>query len=160
MLAEILQGWQLNGILTYNSGTPVQVGVTNTLPLFNGGNTPDSVIGQNPRTNVSGGSFDPHRDKYLNINAFTVPANGRIGTSGQVLPHTRGFFNKNEDFGLLKRTTIKESINMELRFEFFNAFNRVIFGGSDSNISSPNFGTVGGQGNGPRNGQVALKFNF
>jgi hypothetical protein len=160
VVGKVLQGWQLNGILTYNSGTPIQVGVNNTLPLFNGGNTPNSVLGQDPRTNVSGSSFDPNRDKYLNLSAFSIPANGKIGTSAQVLPNTRGFFNKNEDFGILKRTTIKETLNMELRFELFNAFNRVVFGGPDSNISSPNFGTVSSQGNSPRTGQVALKFNF
>jgi outer membrane receptor protein involved in Fe transport len=158
-VGKVLQGWQVNGILTYNSGTPIQIGVNNSLPLFNGGNTPDST-GQDPRTGVSGGSFDPAKDKYLNINAFAVPGNGQIGTSGQVLPNTRNFFNMNEDFGILKRTYITETMNVELRFEMFNAFNRVIFGGPDSNISSPNFGTVSGQGNGPRNGQVALKFNF
>ncbi|MEO8662434.1 MAG: carboxypeptidase regulatory-like domain-containing protein, partial [Bryobacteraceae bacterium] len=58
-IGKVLQGWQVNGILTYNSGTPIQIGVNNTLPLFNGGNTPDSVTGQDPRTGVSGGSFDP-----------------------------------------------------------------------------------------------------
>lgn len=143
-------GWQVNGILTYNSGTPIQIGVSNTRRCSTGVTLPIPSPGRIPAPSVSVGSFDPNRDKYLNINAFGVPANGKIGTSGQVLPNVRTFFNMNEDFGILKRSYITETMNVELRFELFNAFNRVIFGGPDSNISSPNFGTVSGQANGPR----------
>lgn len=157
---KILGGWQVNGILTYASGAPIQVGVNNTLPLFNGGNTPDSVVGQDPRTGVSGGSFDPNRDKYLNVNAFAVPGEGRFGTSPQVLPNARNFFNYNEDLGLMKRTFFTETVNLEFRFELFNAFNRVIFGGPDTNLSNPTFGVIGSQANSPRNGQFAAKFNW
>ncbi len=49
---------------------------------------------------------------------------------------------------------------MEFRFETFNAFNRVIFGGPNANISDPtNFGKVTSSGGG-RNSQFALKLNY
>jgi len=67
----------------------------------------------------------------------------------------------NEDFGIMKRTYVNETMNFEFRFEMFNAFNRVVFGGPAANVSDPfNFGRVGGQANSPRQGQFALKFNF
>lgn len=155
---KVIGGWQVNGILTYASATPIQIGLNNTLPLFNSGNTPDSVPGVDPK--MSNSNFDPNKDLYLNINAFAVPTAGKIGTSAIVLPHTRGFFNMNEDLGILKRTQITESFNVEFRFEMFNLFNRVIFAAPDANVSSSNFGRVTGQGNGQRNGQFALKLNF
>ena len=160
-IGKIVEGWQVNGILTYGSGAPIQVSVNNTLPIFNSGNTPNSVTGVDPRTNIGAGSFDPNRDLYLNIGAFTVPGDGQYGTSGQVLPGTKALFNLNEDFGFMKRTYIRERVNVEFRFEMFNLFNRVVFGGPATNVSVPQtFGVISGQGNSPRNGQFALKFNF
>jgi hypothetical protein len=155
---KLIGGWQVNGILTYASAPPLQVSANNTLPLFNSGNTPDSVLGVDPKVNNP--SFDPNRDLYLDIKAFSVPAPGAIGTSPIVLPHTRGFFRLNEDFGILKRTSITESVNIEFRFEMFNLFNRAIFGPPDANINSSNFGRVTSQLPAPRNGQFALKVNF
>jgi hypothetical protein len=47
-----------------------------------------------------------------------------------------------------------------LRFEAFNVFNRVRWGGPDSTVTSPNFGVIRSQGNDPRRMQFALKVAF
>ena len=61
----------------------------------------------------------------------------------------------------MKRFFVNEDVNVELRFEVFNAFNRVVFGNPAASVSNPaGFGTVGSQANQPRQGQVALKINF
>jgi hypothetical protein len=156
---KILGGWQVNGILTYQAGAPIQISANNNLPLFNSGNTPNSVPGQQPEL-VSKSGFDPNKQVLLNIGAFSIPAVGQFGTSAQILPNARGFPTFNEDFGLMKRTTIHEQMNLEFRFEMFNGFNRVVFGGPATNVNNANFGQVTSQANGPRNGQFALKFNF
>lgn len=155
---KIIGGWQVNGILSYQSGTPIQVSANNTLPLFNGGNTPNSVPGQKPLNSFS--NFDPAKNLLLNPAAFSIPGPNQFGTSAQVLPNARNFPSYNEDLGLMKRTYIRESMNLEFRFEMYNALNRVIFGGPASNINNSNFGQVTSQANSPRNGQVALKLNF
>ncbi|MDQ2774409.1 MAG: carboxypeptidase regulatory-like domain-containing protein [Acidobacteriota bacterium] len=157
--SKILGGWQVNGILTYQSGVPIQISANNTLPLFNSGNTPNSVPGQ--RVENSFGGFDPGKNILLNSAAFTIPGPNQFGTSAQILPDARSFPVYNEDFGLQKKFFIREpSLYFELRFEMFNAFNRVVFGGPATNINSSNFGQVSSQGNSPRNGQVAAKFYF
>ncbi|MGH9367925.1 MAG: hypothetical protein ACRD3M_09660, partial [Thermoanaerobaculia bacterium] len=46
-------------------------------------------------------------------------------SQGRLDPHLRGFPSLNEDLSLIKRTYIKESLNVEFRAEFFNLFNRV-----------------------------------
>jgi hypothetical protein len=156
---KILGGWQVNGILTYQSGVPIKISADNTLPLFNGGNTPNSVPGAKVENSFSG--FDPGKDVLLNSSAFTIPAFGQFGSSAQILPNARSFPVYNEDFGLQKRFFIREpSLYFELRFETFNGFNRTIFGTPSTNINSSNFGTVSSQGNIPRNGQIAAKFYF
>lgn len=151
-------GWSVTGILTYQSGTPIAVGINNNLLLFNSKQMPDVVAGVNPQASWSG-KFDPNRDLFLNINAFKAPAPNTYGNAPSVM-NTRVFPNYNENFGIMKRTVIKEQINLEFRFEMFNAFNRVIFGGPNANFSDPfNFGKVTGSGGG-RNGQFALKLNY
>ena len=104
--------------------------------------------------------IQPAKNLLLNAAAFGIPGPGQFGTSAQVLPNARNFPVYNEDFGLMKKFFIKESMYFEFRFEMFNAFNRVIFGGPATNINDANFGQVTSQANGPRNGQIAAKFYF
>ena len=161
--SKILGGWQINGILTYQSGIPIQVSANNTLGLYNGGNTPNLILGQQPILHSCAG-FDPATGVYLNTAAFSIPGPNQFGTSAQVLPNARSCPVYNEDLGLMKKFFINERTYFELRFEMFNAFNRVVFGSpsqsSPANVNNANFGQITGQGNTPRNGQVALKFYF
>ncbi len=158
--SKIIGGWQVNGILTYQSGVPISISANNTLPLFNSTNTPNSVSGQ--RVENSSSNFDPAKDVLLNSAAFSDPAPYTFGSSAQILPNARSFPVYNEDFGLQKKFFIREpSLYFELRFEMFNAFNRVVFGSpSGTNVDNANFGQVTSQGNSPRNGQIAAKFYF
>jgi len=157
---KVLGGGQINGILNYQSGEPIGVGVNNTLPLFNSRNLPNVVPGVNPIL-AHTGTFDPARDLFLDIKAFAEPAPFTFGNAPSVLSNARTFGNYNEDFGILKRTALRETMNLEFRFEMFNAFNRVRFGTPATNVSDPfNFGKVTSQANTPRTAQFALKFNF
>ncbi len=160
LASKIIGGWQVNGILTYQSGVPISISANNTLPLFNSVNTPNSVPGQRVENPVSG--FDPGKDVLLNSSAFSDPAPYTFGTAPQILPNARSFPVYNEDFGLQKKFFIREpSMYFELRFEMFNAFNRVVFASpSGTNFDNANFGQVTSQGNSPRNGQIAAKFYF
>jgi len=155
---KLLGGWQVNGVMSYQSGVPIQISANNTLPLFNGGNTPNSLPGQKVENPFSG--FDPATNRLLNASAFTIPATGQYGSSAQILPSARNFPVYNEDLGVMKKFFIRERMYFELRFEMFNAFNRVVFGGPATNINNANFGQVTSQSNAPRNGQIAGKFYF
>ena len=131
--AKILGGWQINGIMAYQSGAPIGVGVANTLSLFNSRNLPNMVPGVDPKLDTS--NFDPARDLYLNIRAFQEPAPFTFGNAPSLL-NVRAFPSYNEDFGIMKRTYIREQMNIEFRFEMFNAFNRHIFGAPSEPISA------------------------
>jgi hypothetical protein len=156
--SKILGGWQVNGILNYQSGIPEVVSANDTLPLFNGAQSPDSVAGVRPGRSCS--NFNPATDLLLNAAAFTVPGPNQFGTSAQVLPNARECPVYNEDLGLMKKFYIKESVYFEFRFEMFNALNRVLFGAPATSINNSNFGQVSSQANSPRTGQVAAKFYF
>lgn len=154
-------GWMLNGIFRYSSGTPIGVSGGPNLPIFNGGNRPNRVSGVNPLTDASGSSFDPSRDLYLNIAAFSQPAPFTFGNAAANYGDIRTFPLINEDLSVLKDFRIVEGHRIQFRAEAFNVFNRVVFGSPGSNINAPaNFGRIGSQANSPRSIQLGLKYIF
>ena len=61
----------------------------------------------------------------------------------------------------MKRTYISEEMNIELRFEMFNAFNRHIFGAPAANFTDSAYLRENHFGEWREEGaQFALKFNF
>ena len=70
----------------------------------------------------------------------------------------------NTDAAMMKNWAIRERYQVQLRFEFFNAFNHVVMGTPDTSPTDSTFGQInGGQGSDaatPRVGQAALKFTF
>jgi len=158
---QILGGWQVNSIETYHSGTPIGVGGGTNIPLFGAGNRPN-WISSNVRTSVPMSSFDPAVDLYLNINAFSQPAPYTFGDGPPLLPNVRTPAYYNEDFSLFKKIYLPgEARYLEFRAEFFDVFNRVVFGGPAANINNPTtFGVISSQANTPRVIQFALKLVF
>jgi hypothetical protein len=53
-----------------------------------------------------------------------------------------------------------EKSTIQLRGEFFNAFNHPQFANPDSNFSSPTFGVISSTSVNPRVGQLALRLSF
>jgi hypothetical protein len=158
---QLAGGWQVNSIETYHSGNPIGVRGGPDIPLFGGGNRPN-WISPNVRSSVSMGSFDPAVDLYLNINAFSQPAAFTYGNAPPLLPNVRTPAYYDEDISLFKKIYLsRESRYLEFRAEFFDIFNRVVFGYPAANINSPStFGVIGSQANTPRVIQFALKLIF
>ncbi len=164
LVQKLAKGWVVGAVASYRSGTPIGIGGGPDLLLFNGGNRPNRVLGVPERASLKGGTFDPAQDVYLNINAFSQPAPFTIGDVSRLEPSLRSFPYFNEDVSAIKRTyvpKISEVFNVEFRTEFFNIFNRTVFGGPSTNINDPtSFGVVGNQANAPRSIQFSLKINF
>ena len=77
------------------------------------------------------------------------------------IARVRGPKTINEDFALLKNFHLTEKRYSEFRLSAFNAFNRPIFPGPDTNMASSTFGTIASpQRNTPRNVQLAARFYF
>ena len=55
--------------------------------------------------------------------------------------------------------TLKESVGLQLRADFFNAFKHVNYSSPDLNITSPTFGKIT-SATGARQGQVGVKVTF
>jgi len=154
----LLGGWQISPLLTYASGSPLQVNVAGN-PLGNGtGNRPNIVPGaqlQFSYNNVYSGQ------PVLNAAAFTDPGIWAIGNEPRYVAGMRTPFGLNENIAVAKYFSIGERVKAKLEMEYFNVFNRVIFCGPNTYLPDPNFGKViNSQCNTQRQGQAHFAITF
>ena len=169
---RLTQGWQIQGITRFSTGFPVPLNQgTGDFSLSGSSATdmPDRVgpvVKWDPRKrSTSCDSYDPTAPDpsqtgygcYFLTGAFAPNTTlGTFGTANRRFFHGPGF--NNTDFGITKRTQIKENFAFDLRFEFFNIFNHAQFKNPDGNISDTGgFGVVTSARD-PRIGQVSAKF--
>jgi hypothetical protein len=67
-----------------------------------------------------------------------------------------------EDLDIIKHFSITERVKASLRMDYFNAFNRTIVNGPDTNIEDSTFGEVTGEGSSiiNRQGQATFRVEF
>ena len=171
----LLNGWEVGGITTFQSGIPVRlVDLVSDNSLTGGydfepADRP-SIVGpvriQDPRTSGcafgsgpgTGTPCSSQPNMFFNPNAFAFEPLGQIGNARHDMFPGPGV--NNWDFSVIKRTQIKERYSWEFRTEFFNVFNHAQFLNPDGNIGDGiNFGRVT-QARDPRFIQFATKLNF
>ena len=114
----LTHGWQLNTLLSFHGGQPFTVFAGSDVSGTGEGNdravqigpVHKGYLGQNPRVN------------WLDPNAFTTAPVGSFGTT-----HRNGYYGpgySDVDFSVFKDTRITEKVNLQLRAEMFNLFNR------------------------------------
>ncbi|MDT5157467.1 MAG: hypothetical protein QOC61_546 [Acidobacteriota bacterium] len=169
----IIGGWQVNTIISYYGGTPLDV-YSGAPPNYNG-------LRANPangglRANLVPGQpiYLSNADKtlYLNPAAFSVPALGTFGNLSRGLVRQPSI--TNVDFSMNKNFAVTERTRLQLRAEFFNLLNHASFNGfgntafnngrppSGPGVTfSPNgaFGVLSSD-RGPRSIQFGVKLNF
>ena len=163
VLDAIVGGWSLNVLLTLQSGQPVPFALANS-SIADGLQRPD-ITCSNIRTGLSehdlAFSTDPNAS-YYNGNCFGIPNDQMPGNAPRFSANARGEGIKNTDMGFFKDFTVHEGMKLELRAEFFNLTNTPRFRTPDSVLGDTNFGKVThiAGGSHPRNGQIAIRFEF
>lgn len=161
LAGHLVGGWQINAIHRYASGTPLSIGGAGRIPLFGGGNRPNRRPGVNPLTGIGRYDFDPAQHRYLNVEAFEATPNYVVGNAAPNYGDIRNFGMRNEDVSVLKDFRIWENHRLQFRAEFFNIFNKVVFGSPATNVAAPaTYGRISSQANEPRHIQLALKYVF
>jgi hypothetical protein len=153
---SLVGGWQVNGIVTIQSGAPLQIGATNTIGLF----TKAARANNNGTSGAKSGDVRKRMNGYFNQSVFSQPAPFTFGTLGTRVPDIFGHYANNLDFSLFKQFAVTEKTRLQFRAEAFNAFNRVQFGGINTTVTSGSFGFVTSQANTPRQMQFGLKLLF
>ncbi len=160
LVGRAASGWQINGTAILQAGTPFTVSTKAAFsPLTN---SSGQFIGYAPGSgdyNADGDNFDfPDVTSYKQSSSRKAYLSGLFGSTHAAAlanfpaPQTFGSegneaFNafRNPGFAewdaaFVKNTKIVESVNFQLRFEFFNLFNRVNLNSVDTNLSDGTFG--------------------
>lgn len=152
--------WQVNGITTYTSGVPYDVGISGDIAnTGNGG----CCNGYYERLNLVGNPNPANRtrEQYISRSSFGVPAAFTFGNLGR--DSLRSAYFNNWDFSVFREFPIPalgETRHLEFRAETFNTFNATVLDIPDRNFTDPNFGAVSNVRNIPRQIQFSLKFYF
>jgi hypothetical protein len=159
LLKTVAGGWSLSGIITMESGAPLNMGVSGnnvSSVIPNSGNRPD-LVGKitYPKTVT----------EWFNPAAFAAPAPGTYGDLGHDL--VRGPGRDDWNLSLFKSFVISEArgSRFEFRAESFNTWNHTQFkgdynnGGISTNVGSSNFGQVTSAFD-PREFQLGAKLIF
>lgn len=153
---ELVSGWQTNGIVQWNTGTPIVLG---------GAQNSDGLLGFTNRLTEAAGDPNlshPTRAKWFNTALFSQPAPFTLGNAPRVLPNVRVPQYVDADMSLFKNNYIgaNDRYNIQLRLEAFNALNHPVFSGPDTGQADSNFGAITSQSNSPRQLQLAVKFVY
>jgi len=144
-------GWQVSGVTTYQTGTPVDAGMSfdNANTGSTGDNRPDLV--GNPNT----GPRTPQQ--WFNTAAFAAPAPFTFGTTGKNVITGPGI--KTTDFSVIKNVGVGKAGKLQLRFEVFNLLNDTNFSAPNATFGTAQFGVISSAGE-AREIQLGMKYTF
>jgi hypothetical protein len=156
---HIIGDWQLNGILSLNSGPRYDAqddnGISNIDNFY--GIERANLVG-NPHASTP--SYPLSKTNPINIFAFADPPGGTFGTMGR--NSLRADWGRNLDLSFFRAFKLSETRRFEFRAEAFNATNTPVMGTPDNYLpDGPGyFGVVSHTANTERQLQLALKFYF
>jgi hypothetical protein len=202
VLGRIVGGWTISGVTTFASGLPISLTAPDLNLDGNGGDFPvvldPSVIGRSvdnghaqsscPQPLVAGICRQTISQLAVPYSAFLPSGNNYVGDQIPLFPgmdygpntvRRNSFFQqgqKNTDLALAKNIRVAERFQLSMRFELYNAFNRVTFGRPTTTLStlqapSAALGLINstinlqnyvnsGSASGARKGQLALRLVF
>ena len=160
----IIGNWQLSGIFTFASGTPLSITGSCT-----GGGIIDAACYPNYAQGFSGsvwqngapGTGNITTTAYLNKAAFvdapawtegTIPRSAPLGLFA---PH-----NADVDLSVRREFVMRERIRLAFQTDAFNFDNAVYFAAPGTNIDSATFGHITAMANSPRKLQFSARLSF
>ena len=157
-LGWIASGWQVNGIVTFQSGYPL---------LLSQGSNDVNLFSPTQRPNWTGADAtlnDQSRGeeilKWFDTSQFSTTPAFQFGNAPRVMPNLRSDGIKNVDFSLFKNNRFHNGKwNVQIRLEAFNLLNRTRFNAPNTQVGNGAFGTISGAG-GARQVQIGAKLMF
>jgi len=119
MWKSALAGWQVNGIVTAQSGQPFTPYTSQFDPYRNETYNRLNLIGDPARNVPAGYAYNPA--------AFATPALGTFGNSGRNIIRGDGY--RSAGLSLFRTFALHEAVKLQLRFEAMNSFNQVNYQG-------------------------------
>jgi hypothetical protein len=155
----LVEGWQIAGIGTFQSGRPFTVidGDFSAVLVGTTDPRPDLAPGASHEDQTTSGSVSSRIDMYLNRDAFVSSGTrfGNLGRNTVIGPDQRRV-----DLSISKMTRMLGSRSLEFRAEIYNVTNTPTFRNPARDIAAANFGQITRTRGGPRVVQLGLKFRF
>jgi hypothetical protein len=168
----LVNGWELSGILTLQSGFPIRMDSNTDQELqgssdFEAPGRPDIVktfTHRDPRTPLAG-----HTGYYFDPTIFATPALGSVGSAPRSVCCGPGI--DGTDFAVQKVTALGEGRSLQFVFQVFNIFNHTQFLNPDGQLGDAQLDSNGNPEAGglfgevtrvrdPRQIQLAIRFKM
>lgn len=190
LVSAALRDWQIGAVMQYQSGALIQVPNSNNAlfgqlniggGLFGGASTYYNFANGNQNLflvdpNQIGKTIDPTGGLVLNKAAWVDAPAGQFATTAAYYNNYRWQRQPSENMNFGRNFRIREKMNLQIRAEFQNIFNRHFYGQPSSGNpnalttnTNPNgalsagFGfvnTLNGAGSSPRTGLLVARFTF
>ena len=165
----LIKNFSVSGIFRYQSGTPITVTGSGCTAPNSGTCYPNITPGYNHSPRINGGwgrmntAASAATRPYIDLAAFTTPAQYTFGNAPR--SYTLGLRNPGgyeEDLSIRRTFGIFERLKFTLEASAFNLDNHTDFSNSNTSWSpgSTSFGTVSGQANASRDGQLSARIEF
>lgn len=157
----VLSSWQANGIVTVQTGIPINVSTSvDTANTSAGGTYRPNLV--SPATDDCGinhliGCINPAAFTIANLYPATAGAYA-YGSAGRNLIYGPGLATVNA--ALFKNIPIRERLRFQIRFEMFNALNHANFSNPASTFGTSSFGNITSTSTSARNIQLGAKMIF
>jgi hypothetical protein len=141
VLKYVVAGWQIGGVTTIQSGTPINVtiaadraniGITGLQRPDLVGPVPELDCQESPTSRDLINCFDP--------SAFAMPAQYTFGSAPRNV--LRGPKAMVTDLSLVKNIPVSGAMRVQIRAEIFNAFNNVNYGNPNAVFGTATFGRI------------------
>jgi outer membrane receptor protein involved in Fe transport len=189
IVQEVVKDWTIGTFFRFSSGLPIpNPGSNNNLNLYLFQSTRQNRVPGVPlfTKDLDCHCIDPNKDFVLNKDAWADPPQGTWGTGAAYYNDYRFQRHPREQIGVGRLFAMREGMSLELRFEFFNVFNRAQMadpvatnpqGAQQRNpqgVPTSGFGFINSQspgnssvidnptnlGGNPRQGQLLVRFKF
>jgi hypothetical protein len=164
LVDRLVGGWQLAGVVLFQSGPFLTVTAAGTDPSGTGFPT---LFGNGRADVVPGVSLSPVSQsvsQWINPAAFAIPASniGRFGTSP--IGNLQGPGTQAVSLSLMKAVRFTEQLNFQIGAQVGNVFNHPNYAPPGTTLGTASFGTISNvqsaEGAGPRNIQITARLNF
>lgn len=134
-LRTVVAGWYLSGIATIQTGSPVNVTITQDQANTGQSSQRPNLVGP-----IHASSCGEVLIACVNSNAFALPTLYTYGNAGRNLFYGPGLINFNT--ALAKNFRFGERFNFQFRADAYNTFNHVNWGNPNGVWTSPSFGNI------------------
>ena len=157
----LIGGWKTNGIWRISDGRPLTFQVADGLALPTYGTQRPNIVGT-PKVNHGSGFVDQYfvantPDDHPN---FVRPDDFTLGNAPRAMGNLRSPWQFSTNLSIGKQFRIREEMFAEFRIEAQNALNHPVFQAPNTQVDDSEFGKITGTSIGPRQVQLAIKFNF